>query len=131
MCESFVMDEIIEKITALTNQWVKLIGPRHHKDKDCCWYITSRWSHGKIPTYVVEHCGYILSDIAIECSTYKEALDTIRQQLEIAILDLKIEKLEREVFLLKYERIVLNRENYIAQYPLPEDILYPLPEEYN
>jgi hypothetical protein len=79
------MDEIIEEITTLTNEWYELIGPSHHKDKDCHWYINTKWSYGYAPTYIVEHYGYILSDIEIECSTYKEALEVIKQQLEIAI----------------------------------------------
>ena len=79
------MNEIIERITELTNEWYELLGSSHHKDKDCHWYINTKWSYGYAPTYIVEHYGYILSDIEIECSTYEEALETIKHQLQIAI----------------------------------------------
>jgi hypothetical protein len=79
------MDKITEEITVLTNEWYELIGPSHHKDKDCHWYINTKWSYGYSPIFVVEHFGYILSDIEIECGSYQEALKTLKEQLILAI----------------------------------------------
>jgi hypothetical protein len=76
------MSAIINEITKLTDEWYFLIGKDHHKDRDCHWYIETRWSYGYSPVYTVQHDGYILHDFEeIECSSYEEALNTLRNVL--------------------------------------------------
>jgi hypothetical protein len=76
------MSAIINEITKLTDEWYFLIGKDHHKDRDCHWYIETRWSYGYSPVYTVQHHGYILHDFEeIECSSYEEALNTLRNVL--------------------------------------------------
>lgn len=83
------MENIIEEITKLTDEWYKLIGPQHHKDRCCHWYIETKWSYGHPPTYQVQHYGYILDDIIIECATYEMALQALKTRLGIEIAQYK------------------------------------------
>lgn len=76
---------LIEEITKLTKKWYTLIGPDHHKDKDCHWYINTVWSYGCDPIYRVEHYGYIYDDVAKDCETYEAALIMLKKELEWAI----------------------------------------------
>lgn len=83
------MDCLISEITKLTDEWYHLIGKDHHKNKDCHWYIETKWSYGLSPVYTVQHHGYILHDFEdIECSSYDDALKTLK--------DVLIEKIEEE-----------------------------------
>ena len=82
------MDNIIEEITSLTDEWYRLIGPTHHKDKCCHWYIEAKWSYGQPPTYSVQHWGYILGDIVKGCESYDQALLKLKEIL--------IEKIKEE-----------------------------------
>jgi len=79
------MNNIVEEITRLTEEWYKLIGGDHHKDRDCHWYVETKWSYGQQPTYTVQHFGYILDDITIECCSYEQALACLKNKLEQAI----------------------------------------------
>lgn len=81
----FHMDELKKEITDLTDEWYCLIGKDHHKDRDCHWYINTKWSYGEDPVYIVEHYGYILHYVEIECKSYDEALIKLRDYLKIAI----------------------------------------------
>ena len=87
---------IIEEITKLTDEWYRLIGPTHHKDKDCHWYIETKWSYGQEPKYFVQHFGYILDDIEEERNSYEEALIFLRDTLKKEIEDEKKSQEERE-----------------------------------
>jgi hypothetical protein len=76
------MDCLISEITNLTEEWYFLIGKDHHKDRDCHWYIETKWSYGYPPTYTIYHAGYILHDFEdIECSSYIEALEILKTVL--------------------------------------------------
>lgn len=75
------MRDVIEDITILTDEWYRLIGPTHHKNKDCHWYIETKWSYGYPPKYSVQHFGYILDDIVEECDSYDEALLKLKEIL--------------------------------------------------
>jgi len=79
------MENIINKITDLTNQWYFLIGKDHHKDRDCHWYIETKWSYGQPPKYFVRHFGYILDEIEKEYSSFENALKGLEKTLEIEI----------------------------------------------
>jgi hypothetical protein len=82
------VENIIEEITKLTNEWYILIGPTHHKDKCCHWYIETKWSYGQPPKYSVQHHGYILHDFdEIKCSSYEEALIVLAGCHTLAMAD--------------------------------------------
>ena len=77
------MKDLIDDITKLTDDWYCLIGSDHCKDRDCHWYINTKWSYGNSPVYVVEHYGYLIrGDIGEPCSTYEDALRTLKKILE-------------------------------------------------
>jgi hypothetical protein len=84
----------IDKIVELTKEWYKLIGRDHHKDRDCHFYIETKFSYGGEPTYWVRHHGYVIDEVEEEYPTYDKALDGLIQLLEYII---KAEK-EQEVF---------------------------------
>ena len=73
--------DIIEEITILTNEWYFLIGKDHHKDRDCHWYVETKWSYGYPPKYSVQHYGYIIDNIEEEFNTYEESLQFLKQTL--------------------------------------------------
>jgi hypothetical protein len=75
------MKSTIEEITKLTEEWYHLIGKDHHKDRDCHWYIETKWSYGDSPVYTIQHNGYILDDIAETWSTYELALQRLKEIL--------------------------------------------------
>lgn len=73
------MNETVNEISKLTEEWYNLIGPEHHKDRDCHWHINTTWSYGNSPVYVVEHFGYIINEQIIKtCATYEDALKTLK-----------------------------------------------------
>jgi hypothetical protein len=75
------MKETIDEITNLTEEWYGLIGSDHHKDRDCHWYIETKWSYGYPPIYTVHHYGYIVDEIEEECDTYNAALLKLKEIL--------------------------------------------------
>jgi hypothetical protein len=77
--------DFVNKITKLNKEWYKLISAEHHKDRDCHWCITTRWSYGKRPSYTVEHHGYIGDDINTTFTKYEDALNFLVIELERAI----------------------------------------------
>ena len=83
------MNNIIEEITKLTDEWYNLIGPRHHKDRCCHWYIETKWSYGQPPTYEVQHWGYIRDEVRVVCSSYNDALVALKAELQNAIREEK------------------------------------------
>jgi hypothetical protein len=84
--------DLIEEITTLTDEWYLLIGKDHHKDKDCHWYVETRWSYSYPPIYTVLHHGYILDDIQEEYKTYEEALQGMK---DLLICSIELEKTEQ------------------------------------
>ncbi len=81
------MNNTIREITDLTEQWYKLIGSDHHKDRDCHWYIETKWSYGCSPVYIIRHYGYILDEIEETWTSYEAALNRLKE-----ILTQKIEE---------------------------------------
>jgi hypothetical protein len=79
------MDEFMKEITKLTEEWYSLIAKDHHKDRDCHWYINTKWSYGNSPIYIVEHHGYVHNHVSVECKSYDEALILLKEELEHAI----------------------------------------------
>jgi hypothetical protein len=78
-------DDIQKEILALTEEWHELVCAEIHKDRDCHWYIETRWSYGEKPKYRVFHNGYITDDIEIACDSYETALTELRNILKRAI----------------------------------------------
>ena len=70
------MTDINQEILKLTQEWRSLICSDYHKDRDCHWYIETAWSYAEEPKYYVRHYGYINDEIAISCSSYKDALES-------------------------------------------------------
>jgi hypothetical protein len=83
------MKNITEEITKLTDEWYNLIGPRHHKDRCCHWYIETKWSYGLPPKYTAQHYGYIRGNVEVVCSSYEDALVALKAELENAIKEEK------------------------------------------
>jgi hypothetical protein len=90
------MKTIIEEITELTEEWYKLIGPNHHKDRDCHWYIETKWSYGQPPIYIMQHYGYIISELKETWKTYELALERLKEILTEEIKQYKIYKYDNE-----------------------------------
>jgi len=77
---------IEEEITHLSKTWMKYIGPEHHKDRDCHFYIEKRWSYGDEPDYRAYHYGYVASDFeGTRCDTLEEAQEELRDFLYLSI----------------------------------------------
>ncbi len=83
------MSPIIQEITKLTEEWYILIGPDHHKDRDCHWYIETIWSYGNKPEYIIRHYGYILDEIEERWESYELALGRLKEILEEKIKEEK------------------------------------------
>jgi hypothetical protein len=79
--ENMKNEQLIEEITKLTKEWYTLIGPEHHKDRDCHWYIETKWSYGQFPTYSVRHYGYILDEVNEIYNSYELALGRLKELL--------------------------------------------------
>jgi len=90
------MENVIEEITTLTDEWYHLIGKDHHKDRDCHWYIETKWSYGYPPVYTVQHYGYIIDKIEEECDSYEKALIVLRDILKERIEEEKQSQKENE-----------------------------------
>jgi hypothetical protein len=75
------MSELIEEVTRLTEEWYALIGPDHHKNRDCHWYIETKWSYGRQPEYCIVHHGYILGKLNETWQTYELALGRLKELL--------------------------------------------------
>jgi hypothetical protein len=79
---------IEQDITRLTQEWYALMGEDHHKDRDCHWYIETKWSYGQVPTYCVIHHGYVYNRIEENWSSYEGALNKLREILIDAIKEI-------------------------------------------
>ena len=74
-----------EQIQRLANEYQKLIGSEHHKNRDCHWYIETKWSYGASARYIVRHYGYVYDEVEIICDGYEAALAALREELKRAI----------------------------------------------
>jgi hypothetical protein len=78
-------EEILNKITELTEQWRQLVVKDHCKDRDFHFYINTVWSYGQKQKYRVEHYGYLYKDVEETFDTYREAAEYLLKTLEIMI----------------------------------------------
>jgi len=90
------MNTVIEEITKLTEEWYTLIGPDHHKDRDCHWYIETKWSYGQPAIYIIQHYGYIIDEFNETWKTYELALERLKEILTEEIKQYKIYKYDNE-----------------------------------
>ena len=79
------MNKTEKQITELGAKYYNLIGPEHHKDRDCHWTIETRWSYGQPPVYIVEHRGYLHETERATFDSYETALAFLRDELKDAI----------------------------------------------
>jgi hypothetical protein len=75
----------IDEITALAAEYYALVRRDHHKDRDCHWYIETRWSYDQPPKYIARHYGYVTEELDAEHGSYREALVALRAYLREAI----------------------------------------------
>jgi hypothetical protein len=87
------MENIEKQIQELAAEYYRLIGPEHHKDRDCHWYIETVWSYGAPARYIVRHYGYLHDEVEETCATYQDALETLRSEIGHAI---EAEKISQE-----------------------------------
>jgi hypothetical protein len=72
------LQDLEAQLTRLTADWMSTIGPEHHKDRDCHFWIERRWSYGEPPKWVAEHHGYWIKEQFIRrCDTYREAIQAL------------------------------------------------------
>ena len=81
------LDQQIEELAA---EYQYLIATDHHKDKDCHWYITRTWSYGEDQLWSIIHHGYCYKDVDIVCSSYREAQQTLIEELSSAVEEIKM-----------------------------------------
>lgn len=84
------MNSISEEITRLSNLYYRAIAATHHKDRDCHWFVTKRWSYGNPPYYIAEHQGYLAKDWrSVKCETAAGAESLLLAFLEEHIADMR------------------------------------------
>jgi hypothetical protein len=89
------MKSKFEQVKNLTQEWYSLISGDHHKDRDCHWYISTKWSYGQDPVYIMEHYGYINAHVVEEFQDYESALDALIEKLKFVIEEEKKDILKR------------------------------------
>lgn len=76
------------EIVRLTRLWHEGVSLDHHKDRDCHWYITVKYSYGDQPTFTASHNGYIGPQWqGEEFTTYAQAAADLKHKLERCIED--------------------------------------------
>lgn len=83
-------EQLEKEVEQLTKEWYNLIGPDHHKDKDCHFFIEKQWSYGDAPKYFASHYGYLADDwVGPDRSTTKEAHQDLLDFLKLIISNYK------------------------------------------
>lgn len=83
------LQELEARVTELTNEWMNTIGPEHHKDRDCHFFIERKWSYGNSPAWKVVHNGYWIESIDQQCESYRLALQFLVSTLQSEIASAK------------------------------------------
>jgi hypothetical protein len=101
---------ISEKIVDLTAKWFRYIGPTHHKDRDCHWYIETKYSYGRPPVYSAYINGYLFSDQREDRDNFpqaeKDLLDMIKEAIQTEWENVADRKARDEDFDNDYHRFV-------------------------
>jgi hypothetical protein len=87
----FTVERSVDQLVA---EYMRVIGPQHHKDRDCHWAIEKRWSYGELAGYYVQHDGYCYEHCG-SCGedgpfrTHEDALERMAHHLRRAIREAK------------------------------------------
>jgi hypothetical protein len=84
------MRNLDETITDLACEYQAMIGGDHHKDRDCHWSITRRWSYGEDGGWILEHYGYLYEKLEMFFESYEEAQEALIDHLMAAINQMKM-----------------------------------------
>lgn len=76
---------ILDEITTLAAEYYALVGKDHHKDRDCHWYIETKWSYGEPPKFIARHYGYVSEELDDSFDSYREAAVGLRAYLRDSI----------------------------------------------
>lgn len=72
-------------ISQLLVLWYEVIGPLHHKDRDCHFAISRRFCCYRETTWALEHHGYLLNETDETFPTYDAAESRLRGILILGI----------------------------------------------
>jgi hypothetical protein len=77
-----------KEVADLCLKYHVVIGNDHHKDRDCHFFISKRWSYGHPKGYEIKHSGYLMDtqpEQLEEYATYEAARDALIAMLTRAI----------------------------------------------
>lgn len=84
------LQQLEQRLTELTGQWMQTIRRQHHKDRDCHFVVERRLSYGDKPYWSAEHFGYwIERPFSKRCKTYREAVGALIALLTEEIAEAK------------------------------------------
>ena len=86
-CERSYGEDLDNSIHQLASEYQSLVASDHHKDRDCHWSITRRWSYGEDDGWIVRHDGYCYEKVEVFCESYREAQETLIDHLNLAITE--------------------------------------------
>ena len=86
-CERSYGEDLDNSIHQLASEYQCLVAGDHHKDRDCHWSITRRWSYGEDDGWIVRHDGYCYKEVEVFCESYREAQETLIDHLTLAIAE--------------------------------------------
>jgi hypothetical protein len=85
------MTPLEQDLTRLTDIWCRFVGQDHHKDRDCHWYVSQRFSYGEPPYFIAYHHGYVAEYFeGSKCTTIEEAQQELKDKILFAIHDAEI-----------------------------------------
>lgn len=71
------------EIAQLTARHFEAVGSDCHKDRDCHWYITERWSYGEHAGWMVEHAGRCYDEL----EGREDGPFPTRKEAEVALIE--------------------------------------------
>ena len=77
-----------KEVADLCLKYHMVIGNDHHKDSDCHFFISKRWSYGHLKGYEIKHSGYLMDtqpEQFEEYATYEAARNALIAMLNRAI----------------------------------------------
>lgn len=83
------MQELIDSITRLSEEYYNLIKYDQHKDRECHGSVETKFSYGNALSDIVNHYSYLWGNKQEDLPTYKAALDYLKEHLETAIKEQK------------------------------------------
>lgn len=81
-------NEVSKEITRLSAIWYEFVNLDHHKDRDCHWFVETKFSYGNPPRFMAYHYGYVADEwFGPERATMLAALIDLRDKLRSLITD--------------------------------------------